>query len=693
MVIFLFKDYVNENYNFKSIKKIENNTLNDYNNRQKVVSCEVKNGTIKIKLYGLDISGILDKIVINIFSKFEIKRKNQEELFMENKVKNLIIDFKSFLVYQNIENKKNYFKKYYYIPEVEKELQNIRSVNLYRRKKYVNDNFDKVKNILDEKEHYINLIKLLIRDNTNSYLVEEYLKFIKEHGENIKKMFPDNYEEYKNELNFYYKYLRKESAISIMNENKLNEKINLINILDTIAGLPDDNVNKFKETIYKFKDECESMLFFNQPLDFNQNSEILFFECKLTLVHSLNEMLIEDGNDENKIKEDLKLFKQKFIKVKKIIDYLGPQEIEYLIFITIGTNTIEEFNHGYNCLFIESVNYVLKELALAENRNYITNYGDIKKNYNIDNIENIIRKFIKIKPMLSLEDNNLKYFKDDSKNCEIYEDYKCLCFNNLINNNSSYKLENYIYDYMYKKPPNELDINRIKSFLKKILNSECFKSAFKVLNGDNEIYPFFDEEYKDYFINTHISFQPLKCLKLLGFTIKFSQNIYLNSFNYNNHDNANVKKILHYSLSIFGSIHEFGHNNTNSLYFMSNCSNEVETPRNENIKDSGEGGNYLELILFGEVLNRLSLAQALYILNEENYKKNCLEFQKGFANLNVDDLTIKKDGIFHKEYNEIKNVISEKNYSTIFIQSKKRSQDEPYITFSLKNDVLGRVRK
>ena len=55
-----------------------------------------------------------------------------------------------------------------------------------------------------------------------------------------------------------------------------------------------------------------------------------------------------------------------------------------------------------------------------------------------------------------------------------------------------------------------------------------------------------------------------------------------------------------------------------------------KAPDRKNFFDSGEGGQYVDLALFGQILETMNLGQILYILNEDNYKKSYLDFQFGY---------------------------------------------------------------
>ena len=59
-----------------------------------------------------------------------------------------------------------------------------------------------------------------------------------------------------------------------------------------------------------------------------------------------------------------------------------------------------------------------------------------------------------------------------------------------------------------------------------------------------------------------------------------------------------------------------------------------------------EGEFYLELLLFNERVEYITLAELLLILNEEKYKKSLFDFINGFENRNYEVLN--KQGAFYK---------------------------------------------
>ena len=89
------------------------------------------------------------------------------------------------------------------------------------------------------------------------------------------------------------------------------------------------------------------------------------------------------------------------------------------------------------------------------------------------------------------------------------------------------------------------------------------------------------------------------------------------------------------------------------------------------------------------MLEIINMEQALYLLNENNYKKTYLEFQEGFNNIKKEDLII--EGTFKEMFKDIK---LEEIYSDIkknlYLPSNPNKFKEKIIVRSLKNDVIGR---
>ena len=146
-----------------------------------------------------------------------------------------------------------------------------------------------------------------------------------------------------------------------------------------------------------------------------------------------------------------------------------------------------------------------------------------------------------------------------------------------------------------------------------------------------------------------------------------------------------VSQSLLYSSLITINLHEANHNFHNYIFFSKNGEISLKTPRKILISER-EGGNNMEKILFGKVLNNLNLKQALYILNENNYNKSLYQFQTDFLLLKENDC--KCEGIFG-EYSKIDLKEDEGILDYITIRFKTNTFNNNFININLRNDVLG----
>ena len=85
----------------------------------------------------------------------------------------------------------------------------------------------------------------------------------------------------------------------------------------------------------------------------------------------------------------------------------------------------------------------------------------------------------------------------------------------------------------------------------------------------------------------------------------------------------------------------------------------------------------------------MNFAQALYVLNEENYKKTYLDFQFGFNNINEEDLKI--TGVFAEKYENIINNYNDglmDKAKLVILQFDLSRSKEININCGIKNDLL-----
>ena len=242
----------------------------------------------------------------------------------------------------------------------------------------------------------------------------------------------------------------------------------------------------------------------------------------------------------------------------------------------------------------------------------------------------------------------------------------------------------------YKKVNIELDL--IKEFYKQILPLECFKSLFKALNDDDSYYPFENREFTNKFVEDNFNILDSPIIEAHGITDKFSMNSYFIPFmpeiTMGKKLHINQDKIMKNSFFIRTGNHEIGHNFTNVKFYNENCKISISTPRKKTL-NFVEGGYYVDLALYGQILDQINFSQALYILNEENYKKTYLDFQFGFNNINIDDLKI--TGVFKKYCEDIDNILDKKfkkSSESIFLTFIPSGNQEITISCGIKNDLL-----
>jgi hypothetical protein len=149
-------------------------------------------------LKGNEISNIFEYNDINTrIIKITKKTKNisprvkkKPKIFFNEYLENIVYkisDYSEFLRYNiNIKNEEDIIikQRYVNIPEISSELKLLQNQTLLERKEYVKNELNKKYKFKDLKQKYIYFLKLLIRDNTNTKLIKQYLAFLKENQNN-----------------------------------------------------------------------------------------------------------------------------------------------------------------------------------------------------------------------------------------------------------------------------------------------------------------------------------------------------------------------------------------------------------------------------------------------------------------------------------------------------------------------------
>ena len=641
----------------------------------------------------------------NISNNNQVHDENELKKFLNNIIKN-IWDIKLLLSKENNKEVDSHInnKKYFNYPEIVKELKLIQTLSLLERRKKVIEGINNIDIKPDIKNIYFELLKLLIKDNTNKELIIKYLKFLNNNKEKLHTYFINNIEEYESELAYYLYMFNTEEAFNDFKITKKSNKEELINFLDNLSKYND--INEFEKYIKSFK--AENVILFNMPIK-SENKELCYYRYLNIIKYYLKKLkiLIQDKeNDINKekidentkkmnynkfLKEQMNIFTHKMAKTKDAIEknIVREEKLEYLIILSSEASDILEYEFCYN--LITSENMSDKEIDEYKINNCMNDYKTNLNNSNND--ENMKNKGINI-----IINNNCKNDNDIiNNNIKKEEKIKFLCKNNigLYKDDLYYSKKIYNYNYYNQRIPKKYHLSKLKDFYKKILPKKCFKSIYTTLYNE-EYYPFEDQNFTNDFIDKNFNFIPMKLDDANGFTDKYSMKIFISSFLPKmiggSKNSKNEQNLLREGLIIGVTNHEIGHCFVLINFYMENARISIDTPRKKLIDDNdAEGGNYIEYALYGRTLETINIEQALYLLNEKNYDKSFLEFQEGFNNIKKEDIEIQ--GVFKDIFNNINIDDLESNKNNIknrYIPLNKKNISEKVIVKNVKNDVIGK---
>ena len=227
------------------------------------------------------------------------------------------------------------------------------------------------------------------------------------------------------------------------------------------------------------------------------------------------------------------------------------------------------------------------------------------------------------------------YFRTEGITIKHYKDYNLNCYEIISMDENRFMYEGYIkynlfpeknlfnkFRFIYKDFFKDLFIKE-NSYIKKL-----FIETFPVLQDDY----FINENLLEYIFDKKINVFNFDNQDFVGMTITSNLDIFIKgNYNNNNKDKLEVEIcifaafiiIIIHQLSHFIRIYIFKHLGIKD-YEKSFCYDENEEP---------EIGRFVETQLFGRVIEKLTIIEALYILNIKNYLKESsqdflLEFKK-----------------------------------------------------------------
>ena len=650
----------------------------------------------EILFYYIDNLSKLEKKIINLDKKISqinahSDKNNFKNNFYDKYQTNIskyisILDFSENKIEEDMINK----KKYMDIPEIVEYFSEIKRIDIFSRKDFVNNviegtklnieyynilevsnfieisiysNLFEIKNSKQRKKDmiqtiiknvgsnnekintlYLQIIKLLILDNSNKKLIEIYLIFLFLYQNNLQQNFQGKIEDYIDEVKYYYPCFSKKDYNNLFDLEKESEKKVVFKLLKKAFKIKkyEYNSSKLKRLVEKAKEVLKEIPDFNQPIELdNQNKELKWFKVKVNIAETFGSFKLSSDEQEKLglLKNGVRtLVNNNLLKNDNIINDKDKLDCA-LILITNPCKSLRDSEFVSNSLLSET----LKTENLSKYKNYCKNPENLC-------LKNLDKKY-----------NNYK----------LKEKY-----------NFKYLIDNYVSNQ-----------SKIRKFLKNILVKKVFKEAYNVLFGNDNEYKLLNKRYLNELIDNRLKFAPIRPYGAAGLSDKMSLSTFIVAINrtiIGNNISKKMKLILKTGCYVLIEEHEIFHLLDCLPHYENNCSLSIKTPRKKNYKGEAEGGLYLEYLLFNRVLKDINLGEILYILNEENYGKSLNDFRIGFQKLDKKDLEIK--GIFSGYNKHI-------NLNTISISTLKNTIIKPKIPdnnllsisirYELKNDVRG----
>lgn len=245
--------------------------------------------------------------------------KGQEEK-LEDFLKNIIKKISDIPLLlskkNNIENVYEKTKKYFDFDAIQQELKTIKKRNLFKRKEEVKNNLKQISLKVDIQEKYLFILILLVNDNTNQKLINEYLVFLKDNKNKLEEIYKEDFENYENELSFYLNIIKVEDAFKILKETKKSQKDELITFMDDLLKYKEKTTNEFENYLNSFEEFYKKAKYYNMPAD-RENEELCYYGYLHLIKYSLNNLSKLIKEKKMKIETDDSIDKDMKIKKRK----------------------------------------------------------------------------------------------------------------------------------------------------------------------------------------------------------------------------------------------------------------------------------------------------------------------------------------------------------------------------------------
>ena len=605
----------------------------------------------------------------------------------------------------------------------------LEKINQY--KKDIQSYLLKIDNSSDLEEQKDLYMKILNIDNTNETYVVNYLLYQKQLGD-LNKISKENYI---NEVKKYH------ICISDAKYNEHFKEIERENskqkILSFIKYIKDCSINSDKEKtdlvgfLFLIHMKIKSIGFNNKKKVTWANKELYLYCLYEFLIYSVTHLLIYynkikiskkllNNEEYKKICDELEkeieiqkkddkinnIIKIHNLKNRKITFLLNHAEFfEYLKHMKVFLNKVDKnFNERFKDFELDNID---DQTLFEDYIHFLANYKFDKYDYvslwnstfvplSLEEKKEIINVNHEIKYELSEDGKKLKLF--EGVNYDIIEADK-YDLKNLIHfsiNESNIKsikwtINKYIKPIYYKE---ELFVYKTKEHWKKLLIDIFQSKAYTEIRNS-----LFNQSQIDFFMVDNIISEIIDNIKFYIYSTKFfgNTNEMTNTiYEYGNYNieikNKSISLLIFYGFHIIINIHEIGgHLNIRYQYFIflkdEYCSPKIDKNSKDNHYSNfaqdreKESGETIEIGLFGKVKSELTIKEALFILNKDNYALNSKEFKERFLACNSESL----DNLINENLRtfllklEINPEDLDENDNTIYIYPINRKTNETVV--------------
>ena len=508
----------------------------------------------------------------------------------------------------------------------------------------IEDIYDFVMFLKSEKknlEFIIHSLPLLTYKNKNSYLSCYYYYAINRllfHYKSYKKKNEGK------EENEYYELLcpneesteQKEEKDDISEKNEefqeITEQEEIGNIKKHLEQKKKSIISELKKLYVKYNSTLEN----NNKIN-NQHEISTKIDINIGIIQNMGRIL-QDLKDKNSMYEnilrDLESFAsndfKKYLASLSILLKAIPKTLNYFNnkIVKSDDNNKEDIDDFIDFLyFISNYDFLSNFKKISEIIEYFESYFNDK-----NDLKYINKKYNLNYHYFEIKDNTLTQISQIGTKTKIVNiNNYCI---DLINKyqlyENAYLNQRYLWFLKFRKN-NFLERNKkvFVEFFQNIFKEDSMKELMK------NIFPYLKENYiinekyiSDFFENIRgYNFHPrIHC----GETMLVTLDVFIKSyFEIANHS-SDICAVASYVIII---LHEFAH--YTRLYILNLTQDETYRNSRE-LCEENEIGDYLETLLFGEKMNVINLIQAIYILDENNYKNSYTIFKKEFEKIKAD---------------------------------------------------------